>query len=87
LKLLLDTRAALWSLSGDDRLGANAKRHLIDDANRVLLSAAVVCEVAIKRSLDKLVVPDGYLSLLRHAYLVAIPLGRFGVVFFLVPWR
>jgi hypothetical protein len=53
----------------------------------VLLSAAVVCEVAIKRSLDKLVVPDGYLSLLRHAYLVAIPLGRFGVIFFLVPWR
>jgi PIN domain nuclease of toxin-antitoxin system len=67
LKLLLDTHAALWFLSGDQRLGENAKRHLIDDANRVLLSAAVVWEVAIKRSLSKLVVADDYLSLLLDA--------------------
>lgn len=67
MKLLLDTHAALWFLSGDDRLGANARRHLTDDANRVLLSAAVVWEIAIKRSLGKLVVPDEYLSLLLGA--------------------
>jgi len=67
LKLLLDTHAALWFLSGDDRLGENAKRHLTDDTNRVLLSAAVVWEIAIKRSLGKLVVPDEYLSLLLDA--------------------
>ena len=67
MKLLLDTHAALWFLSGDDRLGENARRHLTDDANRVLLSAAVVWEIAIKRSLGKLVVPDEYLSLLLGA--------------------
>ena len=67
MKLLLDTHAALWFLSGDDRLGENAKRHLTDDTNRVLLSAAVVWEIAIKRSLGKLVVPDEYLSLLLDA--------------------
>jgi PIN domain nuclease of toxin-antitoxin system len=67
LKLLLDTHAALWFLSGDDRLGENARRHLTDDTNRVLLSAAVVWEIAIKRSLGKLVVPDEYLSLLLGA--------------------
>jgi PIN domain nuclease of toxin-antitoxin system len=67
LKLLLDTHAALWFLSGDQRLGENAMRHLTDDANRVLLSAAVVWEVAIKRSLGKLVVADDYLSLLLDA--------------------
>jgi len=67
LKLLLDTHAALWFLSGDDRLSENARRHLTDAANRVLLSAAVVWEIAIKRSLGKLVVPDEYLSLLLDA--------------------
>jgi PIN domain nuclease of toxin-antitoxin system len=47
LKLLLGTHAALWFLSGDDRLSPHAKRHLSDDANRVLLSAAVVRDVAV----------------------------------------
>jgi PIN domain nuclease of toxin-antitoxin system len=64
LKLLLDTHAALWFLGGDERLGKNAARHVTDDSNRVLLSAAVVWEIAIKRSLGKLVVPDEYLALL-----------------------
>lgn len=67
MKLLLDTHAALWFLSGDDRLSENARRHLTDDTNRVLLSAAVVWEIVIKRSLGKLVVPDEYLSLLLGA--------------------
>lgn len=67
MKLLLDTHAALWFLSGDERLSENATRHLTDDSNRVLLSAAVVWEIAIKRAVGKLTVPDEYLSLLLDA--------------------
>jgi PIN domain nuclease of toxin-antitoxin system len=67
VKLLLDTHAALWFLSGDGRLGENARRQLTDDTNRILLSAAVVWEVAVKRALGKLTVPDEYLSLLLDA--------------------
>src|SRR6188472_3821214 len=67
LRLLLDTHPALWFLSGDERLSESAKQHLIDDTNRVLLSAAVVWEVAIKSSLGKLVVPEEYVSLLLDA--------------------
>ena len=67
MRLLLDTHAALWFLRGDDRLSRSAKRHLTDETNLVILSAAVVWEIAIKRSLGKLVVPDGYLSLLLDA--------------------
>lgn len=67
MKLLLDTHAALWFLSGDERLGGTARRHLTDDSNLVLLSAAVVWEVAIKRSLGKVAVPEEYLSLLLGA--------------------
>jgi PIN domain nuclease of toxin-antitoxin system len=58
LKLLLDTRAALWWLSGDERFGERAAHHLTDETNQVLLSAAVVWEVAIKRSLGKLDAPE-----------------------------
>ena len=72
MKLLLDTHAALWFLSGDERLGQRAKGHLTDDTNRVLLSAAVVWEVAIKRSLGKLVVSEDYVSLLLGAGVQAL---------------
>jgi PIN domain nuclease of toxin-antitoxin system len=58
VKLVLDTHAALWWLSDDARLGPEAARHLTDDTNQVLLSAAVVWEVAIKRSLGKLDAPE-----------------------------
>jgi PIN domain nuclease of toxin-antitoxin system len=75
LKLLLDTHAALWFLSADERLGLSAKRHLIDDANRVLLSAVVVWEIAIKRSLGRLAVTDEYLPLLLGAGVQALPVS------------
>jgi PIN domain nuclease of toxin-antitoxin system len=64
LNLLLDTHAALWLLGEDDRLSTSALRALTDDGNRVLLSAVVVWEVAVKRSLGKVDAPDEYLSLL-----------------------
>jgi PIN domain nuclease of toxin-antitoxin system len=57
VKLLLDTHAALWWLADDARLGRGAERELSDGTNRVLLSAAVIWEVAIKRSLGKLQAP------------------------------
>jgi PIN domain nuclease of toxin-antitoxin system len=58
LKLLLDTHAALWWLADDDRIGDDVARHLTDDSNQVLISAVVVWEVAIKRSLGKLEAPE-----------------------------
>jgi PIN domain nuclease of toxin-antitoxin system len=67
VKLLLDTHAALWFLSGDERLGESARRHLTDESNRVLLSAAVVWKIASKRALGQLTVPDEYLTLLLDA--------------------
>jgi PIN domain nuclease of toxin-antitoxin system len=57
VKLLLDTHVVLWWLSDDDRLSADAVRQLSDSTNQALLSAAVVWEIAIKRSLGKLQAP------------------------------
>jgi len=75
VKLLLDTHAALWFLSGDERLSENARRHLTDGSNRVLLSAAVVWEISIKRSLGKLTVPDEYLRVLLDAGVQPLPVS------------
>ncbi|HEY3726213.1 MAG TPA: type II toxin-antitoxin system VapC family toxin [Solirubrobacteraceae bacterium] len=64
MKLLLDTHAALWWLSGDERFSDHATQQLTDDRNQVMLSAAVVWEVAVKRSLGKLEAPPNFASTL-----------------------
>jgi len=73
LKLLLDTHAAIWWLSDDERLGRAAAAQLYDESNTVLLSAAVVWEVAIKRGVGKLETPSGFASTLLSAG--AVPLA------------
>lgn len=73
MRLLTDTHAALWLLAEDERLSPRAAEHLTDPSNEVLLSAAVVWEVAIKRSLGKLDAPEGFARLLLDAG--AIPLA------------
>ncbi len=75
MKLLLDTHAALWWLSDDDRLGAVCAELLGDASSDVLLSAAVVWEVAIKRSLGKLRAPQGFASTLIGAGANALPVA------------
>lgn len=74
MKLLLDTHAALWFVSGDQRLSEAAKSHLTDGTNVVLLSAAVVWEVAIKGSLGKVTVPEEYVQLLIDAGAQPLPI-------------
>jgi PIN domain nuclease of toxin-antitoxin system len=73
VRLLVDTHAALWLLGEDSRLSSNADQMLTDASNEVLLSAAVVWEVAIKQSLGKLDAPDGFAGMLLDAG--ALPLA------------
>ncbi|HST39213.1 MAG TPA: type II toxin-antitoxin system VapC family toxin [Conexibacter sp.] len=75
MKLLLDTRTALWWLEGGERVGADARRALSDAGNDVLLSAAVVWEVAIKRSLGKLRAPSGFAAALHGAGATMLPVS------------
>jgi PIN domain nuclease of toxin-antitoxin system len=72
VRLLADTHAALWLLGEDKRLSSRADELLTDATNEVLLSAAVVWEVAIKRSLGKLDAPDGFAKQLLDGGAVAI---------------
>ncbi len=57
MRLLLDTHTAIWWLADLPSLGREAATLLADDGHEVLLSAVVVWEVAIKRSLGKLTAP------------------------------
>jgi PIN domain nuclease of toxin-antitoxin system len=88
LRLLPDTHAALWLLMGDERLSRRAERLLTDASNEVLLSAAVVWEVAVKRSLGKLDAPEDFADLLLDggAALLVVSIEHAGAVADL-PWH
>jgi len=60
--LLVDSTALLWVLAGDARLGTDAQSALSDPGNDVLVSAASVWELAIKRALGKFDPPDAIVS-------------------------
>lgn len=72
MRLLPDTHATRWLLADDERLSARASELLSDSTNEVLLSAAVVWEVAIKRSLGELDAPDGFAEVFLDAGAVAL---------------
>jgi len=57
VKLLLDTHAFLWFVAGDERLSKRARRAMEAEGAELVLSAAVVWEMAIKAGLGRLVLP------------------------------
>lgn len=57
MKVLLDTHAFLWFITGDGRLSKKARRLMENVESELYLSAASVWEMAIKSSLGKLSVP------------------------------
>ena len=60
MKLLLDTHVLLWWLDDNRALAQGTKNRIADGANQVLVSAASIWEIIIKRSLNKLVIPDDF---------------------------
>jgi PIN domain nuclease of toxin-antitoxin system len=58
VKILLDTHVFLWWLDNPRRLSEGARRAIRDERNAVFVSAAVVWEIVIKKSLGKLSSPD-----------------------------
>lgn len=54
MKILLDTHAMLWLVTGHRRLSKKAKSIFLDGGNTLLLSAVSGFEIAVKYSLGKL---------------------------------
>jgi PIN domain nuclease of toxin-antitoxin system len=62
VKLLLDTHVWLWWNTEPERLAAGVRRRIENPRNDVFLSAASVWEMAIKRQLGKLPLPEPVVS-------------------------
>ena len=58
MKLLLDTHAFLWLVSGDARLSATARKHFLNNDNELFLSSVSGFEIAIKHELGKLALSE-----------------------------
>lgn len=58
MRVLLDTHVWLWMQAEPERLGAQARALIEDDANELLFSAASAWEIAIKTGVGKLELPE-----------------------------
>jgi PIN domain nuclease of toxin-antitoxin system len=65
-RFLADTHILLWALADDARLPERHRAILLSDAE-IFVSAASIWEIAIKKSLGKLKVPDGLTLSLKQA--------------------
>lgn len=74
MRVLLDTHAAVWWLTDDERLSASA-REAMATADEPLLSAVSLIEVAIKTSLRKLRVAEGWADELLAEGFSLLPIG------------
>lgn len=71
---LVDTHAALWFLDDAPSLSGPAKARMESADSRLLVSAASLWEMAIKRRLGKLGVPDDLLDVLREQDFEVLPI-------------
>lgn len=58
MNLLLDTHVLLWWLDDNPILSSDARNTIASGESDVFVSAATAWEIAIKKALGKLVVPD-----------------------------
>ncbi len=71
--LLLDAHALLWFLADDTRLASTARRSLEDPGNEVLVSAASIWELEVKRMAGRVDAPEDILEALHASQIDALP--------------
>ena len=62
MKLLLDTHALIWFISGDNKLGEQAKEAFLNQDNMLYFSKVSLWEMTIKISLGKLILAEHWLT-------------------------
>ncbi len=73
MRLLIDTHILLWWLADDDRL-PEGPREAVNTAAEVRFSTASVWEIAIKRKLGRLTVPEDYLDAVDAGEIDLLPI-------------
>lgn len=71
--LLLDAHALLWWLADDPQLDSAASRSIADPTNDVLVSAATVWEVEVKRVAGRLRAPAELLDAIGQSGMDTLP--------------
>lgn len=74
MNLLLDTHVLFWWLGDPSLLSKEAKRRITDGKNTVHISAAVVWEIVIKKSLGRLDSPDNLDEVLEANHFLPLPI-------------
>jgi PIN domain nuclease of toxin-antitoxin system len=72
--LLLDAHALLWWLADDPTLARDAHAAIAAPSNEVLVSAASVWEIEIKRALGKLSAPVGLVDAIDASAIGSLPI-------------
>ena len=75
MRLLLDAHTLLWWLGNDATLSGVARIAIAAPENDVLVSAATVWEIAIKRALGKLNAPPGIAAVLAAGGFSELPVA------------
>ena len=75
MRLMLDTHALIWALEGSRRLSKAARRAIEKPDNEILVSAVSAWEIAIKKAMGKLQVPDDLVEAIDDAGFLRKPLG------------
>jgi PIN domain nuclease of toxin-antitoxin system len=65
MKILIDTHAFLWLITGDARLSAGAREAFLEPKHQLYLSASSLWEISIKVSLGKLKLKKGWLKIIE----------------------
>lgn len=72
--MLIDTHVLLWLAAGDMRRISKKARDTLLAETEVVVSAASIWEISIKRKLGKLESPDNLLPIIEQAGLTRLPI-------------
>ncbi|MBX7246736.1 MAG: type II toxin-antitoxin system VapC family toxin [Candidatus Sumerlaeaceae bacterium] len=74
MRLLLDTHVLLWWFNDSPKLKAEVRQAIAHPESEVLVSAASLWEIAIKRASGKLKIPEDFLDYIRAAGFKELPI-------------
>lgn len=74
MKLILDTHILLWWWDDSPRLTQDLRDLIANPANEVLVSAVSITEIAVKKSIGRLVVQDDFADGIERDGFAELPL-------------
>jgi PIN domain nuclease of toxin-antitoxin system len=75
MRLLLDTNALLWWRDASPQLPSQVHGQIADGRNEIMVSAATLWEIAIKRTVGKLRFPDDFEEVMHQEGFTLLPIS------------